>query len=87
MPIALTICGAYWFNGFHEDGLNSALVLREPLESNVTMEPALYTGHFAIGGFGRHVMNLRIRYSCRFWSRPNTRTDESVAVRGYDRWN
>jgi len=52
------------------------------------MEPALYTGTLAIGGFAGARHNLRIRYSCRFldvteYAEPN----ESVAVRGYDRWN
>jgi predicted NAD/FAD-binding protein len=27
-------CGAYWFNGFHEDGLNSAIRVAEKLGVN-----------------------------------------------------
>ena len=37
-------CGAYWFYGFHEDGLNSAHQGRRRARSRVVIEAGLFVG-------------------------------------------
>lgn len=39
-----SFCGAYWGNGFHEDGVNSALAVCNSLNANKTASPAVTTG-------------------------------------------
>ncbi len=38
-------CGAYWFNGFHEDGVRSGLRVCQALGSTVTIEDEVDTSH------------------------------------------
>ena len=62
-------CGAYWFYGFHEDGLNSALRVARALGVDVlTMESALYIGTLGTGGLSRRGTSSPIRCSWPCWT-------------------